>query len=1195
MNSNGKQLNIVCPQCRARYSVGATLVGQRAKCDKCGARFIVSRGHVTGDDRGDSDSAAASLLVRDEGARYDVGNMVAKGGMGAILSARDTNIRRDVAMKVMLNPARAPESSVLRFIAEAQVTGQLEHPGIVPVHELGVDAKGAVFYTMKFVQGITLKAILQGIHAGEREVIAKYPLGGLLSIFLKACDAIAFAHTKGVVHRDLKPENIMVGDYGEVLVMDWGLAKVLGGPASPEQVEHAANGDAKAADDRQPGTEGGQASASAEPAGQDSARAESAETPSSASIDSIRSDESAELLLTMDGQVMGTPVFMAPEQAQGKVDEIDARTDVYALGAVLYNILTLQPPFEGGSVREILGAVTTGAITAPTDLNQSVTGLSKRAAPEPTAKDAPDPSQGTADTPQSEMRQPRALPHCPGNRVPPALSAVTMKALALRPADRYQAVTELQHEIQAYQGGFATSAEDAGLLRQIWLLIRRHKTEFGLAAAALLLIMSVVCAAFINVNAQKTRALRAQREEARQRAVADAARQTAVAAQEAEKAEREKVERENYYNTIALASRKIDDGDFTRAEAMLWDTPARFRHWEWGWLMRLCRQDLLTLRGDDIPYLHWPQFSPDGKRVAAAGMFSHTAIIWDASTGQRLQTLTGHSGDVWTVAFSPNGKLLVTAGSTDKTARIWDVETGRELMTLDAARGGEITYAIFSPDGKRIITAGKTKSGIWDMETGQELYSLPGKAYRVDMSSDGARVTTWDLRGTRLWDANTGAKLMEFKPDAPVFPALRPDRPRFITRYQGTIKVWNTNSGQTVCTLPQHPSDARAAISLDCTRVATGSLQGGRTRVWNAATGRELWALKTGTVSLALSPDGRRLVTSHQDTTLRIWDTATSQDQMILAGHSGGVSAVVFSGDGRRLATASSDGTAKIWDARSGRELASLEVGSPVTVVAFSPDGERLATGTSDAKVKIVDAQAGSEMPVLSEHSGKVNSVVYSADGGRLATASEDRTARIWDARSGAALLTLQGESAMQAAAFSPDGGRVVTGSWDGSTKVWDAHSGRELLRLEGQRAPVRSAAFSPDGGRIVTGSFDGSAKIWDADGGGLLTDLKGHVGTVVSCAVFSADGKRLATGSQDRTIRIWDPATGREILKLDGRSGNIECVVFSPDGRQLASASGNRTPRIWDAVDWAMTRDEFRRWKIERCRRLLEKDLGGR
>lgn len=187
-------------------------------------RDIAARGVEIGPDA----SRASSHLETEPARKYDVGKFVARGGMGMILSAKDRCIRRHVAMKVMTAKYPPTGDQILRFIEEGQVTGQLEHPNIVPVHELGVDAKGHVFYTMKMVRGHTLKDVLGGLRSGDPDTLCDYSLMHLLSIFQRICDGVAFAHSRGVIHRDLKPENIMLGDFGEVLVMDWGLAKVRG-------------------------------------------------------------------------------------------------------------------------------------------------------------------------------------------------------------------------------------------------------------------------------------------------------------------------------------------------------------------------------------------------------------------------------------------------------------------------------------------------------------------------------------------------------------------------------------------------------------------------------------------------------------------------------------------------------------------------------------------------------------------------------------------------------------------------------------------------------------------------------------------------------------------------------------------------------------------------------------------------------
>jgi len=378
-------------------------------------------------------SAAPAGLAAGEG-RYSLGDVVARGGMGNIISARDVNVRRSVAMKVLRHPKQAGNEDILRFVEEAQITGQLQHPSIVPLYELGIDQDDNVFYTMKFVEGKTLRDVLQGLLDGDRDMVREYPLSRLLTVFQKVCDAVAYAHSKGVVHRDLKPENIMTGEFGEVLVMDWGLAKILPrGKATPGA---APGGEAPA---------GGERDVS--------------------DIASVRTDEDSEILRTMAGRVMGTPRYMAPEQARGDIDAIDGRTDVYALGAILYAILALRPPVRERTLDAALEKVRTGDIPPPSAYGRRSSSVHLG---EPGETYVP-------------------LAHCPAARVPISLEAVVMKAMALDRADRYRAVTDLQADIEAYQNGFATAAEHAGMLRQVSLFMKRHRRWVFAAVVSLAL------------------------------------------------------------------------------------------------------------------------------------------------------------------------------------------------------------------------------------------------------------------------------------------------------------------------------------------------------------------------------------------------------------------------------------------------------------------------------------------------------------------------------------------------------------------------------------------------------------------------------------------------------------------------------------------------------------------------------------
>jgi len=263
-------------------------------------------------------AALLRLMPREvtNGRRYEIGRIVNQGGMGAILEARQSGIQRTVAMKVMLG--EASEETMARFIEEARITGQLEHPNIVPVHEIGVDEQQQLFYTMKFVNGEALHDTLVRVKKREPEALRLFSLAELLNVFQKVCDAVAFAHSRGVIHRDLKPGNVMIGEFGEALVVDWGLAKQL----------------SDASEDRKPSSDAG---------------------------GHCRGPQ------TLNGSLIGTPSFMSPEQARGDPSKVDQRSDIYSLGAILHTLLYLAPPVAGKDVTEILGNVQAGRVEPPAE------------------------------------------------------------------------------------------------------------------------------------------------------------------------------------------------------------------------------------------------------------------------------------------------------------------------------------------------------------------------------------------------------------------------------------------------------------------------------------------------------------------------------------------------------------------------------------------------------------------------------------------------------------------------------------------------------------------------------------------------------------------------------------------------------------------------------------------------------------
>jgi serine/threonine protein kinase len=433
-----------CDHCGMKFQVKPAFAGRSTACPTCKRPLVVPSadpeesqapaepistignlaqagiaGGITlpglaGDRPADQKPIAAVLAEGEStGRRYVLQGEIARGGMGAVLRAMDCDIRREVAVKYLLD--QADPRMKARFVEEAQVTGQLEHPNIVPIHELGVDAQKRLFFSMKRVRGHSLAGVLDELRTYPRASEREYPLSRLLTIFVGVCQALAYAHSRGVIHRDLKPANVMVGDFGEVYVMDWGLAKVLPEGAAPAQSEGLP-----------PGWE---------------------DAPSTAPILTSREGDA----LTQDGAVLGTPAFMSPEQAAGHVHTLDRRSDIYALGALLYALLTLEPPVEKGPLLDVLRRVREGQVLPP------------------------------------EQRAPQ---RARAGKIPRELSAVAMKALAKRPEDRYPRVEDLRRDIERFQEGRSVSAREDTIRQALVKFVKRNKAFSAMTAVAFLLLLA---------------------------------------------------------------------------------------------------------------------------------------------------------------------------------------------------------------------------------------------------------------------------------------------------------------------------------------------------------------------------------------------------------------------------------------------------------------------------------------------------------------------------------------------------------------------------------------------------------------------------------------------------------------------------------------------------------------------------------
>lgn len=674
-------------------------------------------------------AAATKSTTRD---RYERGDEIARGGMGTVWEARETSLDRMVAMKTILGKQGSLEARA-RFIREATVLGRLEHPNIVPIYELGTDANGRLFYTMKKVVGRTLKEILSDLQRGDSTTLLEFKLEQLLSIFRKICDAVAYAHSRGVIHRDLKPENIMVGAFGEVLVMDWGLAKL-----SSEDLET----------DPLPG-----------------AFHPLTDDPSATSQSDI----------TLAGTVMGSPRYMSPEQAAGQGDQVDARSDIFSLGGILYAILTLQPPISGSTISEVLMNVRSGDIAPPTQVRYQTRRRSGPPVPAPDAKRSGDP-----------------LPHCPGGRVPEAMSAVAMKALEYEPDERYQEVSEFSADVAAYQAGFATSVAQLGTIGLLRLWIARNR---GIAATAtiLLLIIVGIWTDFTFDLKEKSRIANTAADDA------NLAKLKAEAAEVRSREERNHALRALSLSKIALADAALSNRDTDTLLRHLFSVPEEHRDQEWAYLLK---------QGDNSSHT---VYAPRGRkftRVAACagipGLFAlgdegGGVTLLDARTGRKLGALVLPSKalpSITALAFTEDGKALAVGGGTNLT--VYSLPWGKLKSTWNLD-GNQVDRIVYDPRGDRVLLG--FRNGLTQLRSaadGRILATQPER-YPLDFSSNGhlmvTKVPATSRNGDRVFlQSNSLEATAEIRLNGrPTDAAFHPNKPQLITvNVSGQIAVWNT-------------------------------------------------------------------------------------------------------------------------------------------------------------------------------------------------------------------------------------------------------------------------------------------------------------------------------------------------------------------------------------------------------------------
>jgi eukaryotic-like serine/threonine-protein kinase len=932
-----------------------------------------------------------------------------------------------------------------------------------------------------------------------------------LELFVHVCQAVQHAHQKGIIHRDLKATNILVTLYDGtpvVKVIDFGVAKAIGQQLTDKTI------------------------------------------------------------YTRFAQMIGTPMYMSPEQVEMSGLDIDTRSDIYALGVLLYELLTGTTPFDKERLR-----------TAGYDELRRI--VREEEPPRPSQRISTLLVEALTAVSAQRKTDPKRLSQLFRGE----LDWIVMKALEKDRNRRYETASAFAADVQRYLNDQTVQACPPSRWYRFRKFARRNKVgvlaSAGVAVGVLLAVGSALVVQAAN-NAQL------KEEQKQTNDALDREKQT----NEAHVRSLAREQRTLYFQRLGLAQRDSAINNIGSAEELLQECPADLRGWEWHLLKRQPYEAPLVVPTGKV-WVMGLACSSDGRYLATAGFDSLSrgeVKLREAATGKEVHTLHDPTGPVAAVAFQPSGDQLATAGM-DGNILLWDAVMGKSLRAL-GGHGGPIISLSYRPDGKRLASASLDGTvRVWDLATGTEVLRFRDhneQVLCVAYSPDGRRLASWGLDfNIRVWDAATGQEQLRLAGHwGRVFSLLFHKNGRhLVSAGADGRRVWDLQTGQLDRTFQSiNSATFMATFSPDGHRLVFAGCDK-TVQVWDWPSGQEVLALRGHTdlvTAVAFSGDGHRLFSASADGTLRVWNGAPLElgpplQHLPLQGHEGPVTGLAFSPDRRYLATGAMDGTARLWDVGARKLLRTLP-GQDVASVAFHAGGQRLTTVAADGTVVQWDPATGERRRTLRAHLGPVlnvgSNVGFSADGERLASLCKDGAVRVWETDSGREVARIPHAGRVPLTAFlSPDGARLAIASF-GSVQIVEVESEKSVATLPTSFHVISHLAFSPDGQRLAAALSDGTVKVWDIKSQKLLHTFR-HSDRV-ACVAFHPNSRQLASGSCDNTAKVWDLETGQELETLVGHIGYVMCLAYSGDGALLATASGHRYAgevQFWETATFGKKR----------------------